>query len=90
MKQNSDGTITIVGGYADVASMHNIILMQVDQNGSQLWLKTFGGPAEDWGRNLVKDAGDDNIITGTTYSFGPNAYQGNIYMTRTDKNGHFK
>lgn len=58
------------------------ILLKIDQAGNQMWIKYFGGPVTDWGMNLIKDAIDENIITGD--------HNENIFMTRTDKDGNFK
>lgn len=91
MKLNANGTITITGSSNDFNAMSNdIILLNIDNNGNQIWLKKFGGTETEWGINLIKDTNDDNIITGTTFSFGPNAANGNIFMIKTDCNGNFK
>lgn len=83
VKQNSDGSFTITGISYDVSTGQNdIILLKVDQNGDQLWLKKFGSLSNDFGVNLIKDNNDDNIITGI--------FNSQIFMTRTDKNGVFK
>jgi hypothetical protein len=83
VKQNSDGSFTITGTCFDVSTgQTDIILLKVDQNGNQLWLKKFGSSLSDNGVNLVKDNNDDNIITGN--------YNGQIFMTKTDNNGVFK
>jgi hypothetical protein len=91
IKQNSDGSFTIVGSSYDVNTMtDDIILFKVDQNGNQVWFKKFGGSATDWGINLIKDNNGDNIVTGTTFSYGSDASNGNIFMTKADNNGNFK
>ena len=91
IKPNSDGTFTITGSSYDVTTTQDdIILLKVDQNGNQVWYKKFGGAASEWGVNLIKDSNGDNIITGTTYSYGTNASSGNIFMTKTDDSGNFK
>ncbi len=83
VKQNRDGSFTITGTCFDVSTgQTDIILLKVDQNGNQLWLKKFGSPSSDSGVNLIKDSNDDNIITGN--------YNGLIFMTKTDNNGVFK
>jgi hypothetical protein len=91
MKQNSDGTFTITGSSYDMNTMkYDIVLLKVDQNGNQTWFKKFGGSDSEWGLNLIKDANDDNIITGTTFSYGTGSSDGNIFMTKTDNDGNFK
>lgn len=85
IKQNIDGSYTITGSY-DSTGMHmeDIILLQTDQDGNQVWFKKFGGPETDRGMNLIKDSNDDNLITGDFNRFD------NIFLTRTDNNGNFK
>lgn len=91
MKLNLDNTVTITGTVYDVNTMTgDIILLSVDQDGTLAWYKSFGGSESDWGINLIKDDNDDNIITGQTWSYGSNASDGNIYMTRTGSDGNFK
>ena len=99
MKFNFDGTITITGSSNDpVIGDSDIILLKVDQNGNQIWLKKYGNPeVDESASNLLKDSNDDNIITGTTlyYRFVDNSNETetfirNIYMTRLDNDGNFK
>jgi len=83
VKQNSDGSFTITGTCFDVSTgQTEIILLKVDQNGNELWLKKFGSPSSGSGINLLKGNNDENIITGN--------YNGLIFITRTDNNGAFK
>ncbi len=83
VKQNSDGSFTIAGTCFDVSTgQTDILILKVDQNGNQLWLKKFGSASSDSGVNLIKDTNDDNVITGN--------YNEQIFMTKTDNNGVFK
>jgi len=83
IKENLDGTFTITGSSYDVNTMQDdIIILKIDQNGNQSWLKKFGSSENDWGVNLIKDSNDDNIITGV--------YNQSIFMTKIDKEGNYK
>jgi len=83
IKQNTDGTFTITGLTTGTNnSQIDAILFKVDQEGGLLWYKRFGSPRWDYGYNLIKDANDDNIITGQISD--------SIFLTRTDKDGKFK
>ncbi|MBK8668666.1 MAG: hypothetical protein IPN89_04045 [Saprospiraceae bacterium] len=83
VKQNSDGSFTIAGTCFDVSTgQTDILILKVDPNGNQLWLKKFGSALSNSGVNLIKDTNDDNIITGN--------YNDLIFMTKTDNNGVFK
>ncbi len=80
---NADGTFIITGGsYEPHSGQRGIVLLKVDQNGEQLFIKDFGHTFIDYGQNVLKDDNDDNIITGE--------YNGGIFMTRTDNNCVFK
>jgi hypothetical protein len=87
--EDAEGNLTVAGCNVETQSLQNIMVLKVDRNGNQLWLRRFGGSAQDWGLNLVQDINGNNFITGTTFSFGPNASNGNIFMTRIDKNGNY-
>lgn len=83
IKQNADGSFIITGSSFDVSSgQTDIILLKVDANGNQVFLKMFGSSTSDSGVNLIKDSHDDNIITGN--------YNGQIFITKTDNTGIFK
>jgi len=83
IKENTDGTFIITGSSYDISDMHtDIILLKVDQNGSQIFLKNFGSSADDSGICILKDDNDDNIIIGN--------YNRQIFIARTDNNGIFK
>lgn len=79
VKQNPDGSFTICG------SVYNeklkILLLKIDENGNQIWMKAFNDQYDGEALNLFKD-GDDNILTG-------NRNDG-IFLTRTDGNGNYK
>ena len=80
---NADGTFIITGySFEQHSGQTGIILLKVDQNGDQLVRNDFGFTLIDYGRNVLKDDNDDNIITGQ--------YNGGIFMTRTDNNCVFK
>jgi len=83
IKMNADSSYVITGTSEAIHSGETgIILLKIDVDGNELFLKTFGSGFVDSGQNVLKDENDDNIITGN--------YNGNIFMTRTDNNGVFK
>lgn len=82
VKQNADGSISLTGMMQNLpAQKVDAFLLKLDQNGNQIFFSHFGGTEGEWGTNLLKDSNDDNIIVGSTYTFGPNAYMGNIFIT---------
>ncbi len=99
MKLNLDGTITITGSLHDpIIPQDDLILLKTDQDGTLLWLKSYGDPkVDERGYNLVKDVNDDNIVTGTkVYSREyensnlTNTFSRVIYMMKFTKDGNFK
>lgn len=83
IKQNNDGSFSIIGSSFDVSNGQNdIIFLKIDENGNQLILKKFGSSYSDDGVNLIKDTNDYNIITGYL--------NGQIFMTRLNNNGEFE
>lgn len=80
IKQNLDSSFTICGTSYDIASdKSDNLLLKLDQNGNQLWLKELHLSTNVGAYNLMKDVNDDNIITGN--------YDDHIYITRTNKDG---
>ncbi len=80
---NADGTFIITGlSFENHSGQTGIVLLKVDENGDQLIRKDFGFALIDYGKNILKDTNDDNIITGQ--------YNGAIFLTRTDNNCVFK
>ena len=88
IKQNQDGSFTIAGNTGDplINIMTEIVLLKVDQSGNQIWLEKFGGPGIDKGSNLIKDANDDNLITGNL-AIDDKVH---IFLTRSDSEGNFR
>ena len=82
VKGDTDGGFTITGESYEVIAQHTtILLLKVDAEGEQAYLKRFGSTTSR-GMNLIKDANGDNLITGN--------YQDQIFLTRTDSDGTFK
>ena len=78
-----NNTYTITGSsYDENTTQADIIVLNIDANGNQLWGEKFGSEISDWGANLNKDTNDGNVITGD--------YNGSIFMTMLDNNGEFK
>jgi hypothetical protein len=83
IQSNADGSFIITGSsYETHSGTYQIVLLKINSNGDQLFLKEFGDSFINSGKNVLKDENDDNIITGNN--------NGIIFMTRTDNNGVFK
>jgi hypothetical protein len=95
---NSDNSITISGSsYSSTKPDNNILLLKVDQDGNQIWLKKIGDPGiNEWGSNLIMDVDDDFFLTGTISNIREDEethetiiYMRKIYMTRFNKDGDY-
>ncbi len=61
-------------------------LFKIDDNGNELWSKTYGGDAEDEAYSVKQTPDGGFIITGETYSF--DAQWRDIYVVKTDPEGN--
>lgn len=88
MKVRTDNSVTITGGCSEIIyPTSNCFLFKADQNGNQLFFKSFPGIGSMTGVNLLVNNSGDNIITGYQY-MGTSST--NIFLTRTDANGNYK
>ncbi|MFN4123823.1 MAG: T9SS type A sorting domain-containing protein [Flavobacteriales bacterium] len=49
---------------------YDIFVVAVDDNGNELWRKTYGGPDWEIGRRIIPTSDGHYAMIGTTYSFG--------------------
>jgi hypothetical protein len=64
------------GGYADV------YLIKADENGNEIWFKTFGGSADDWGLSVQQTSDHGYIISGLS------GLGSDLYLIKTDESGN--
>ena len=64
----------------------DIFLMKIDENGNELWMKTFGGAEFDYGEKLQLGADGNIYILGTSASFSDNL-KPDHFIVKTDLNG---
>ena len=86
VEQTSDGGYIVTGMTNSYGSQgSDVLLLKIDANGDQEWIKTLGGSDQDSG-NCVKQTSDGGyIVVGETDSYGVN---GDVYLIKTDATGN--
>lgn len=64
---------------------YDVYLIRTDASGNKLWEKTYGGPADDYGRSVWVNKDGTMLIAGETRSFG--AGGSGIYLIKVDASG---
>ncbi|HEU4717051.1 MAG TPA: T9SS type A sorting domain-containing protein, partial [Bacteroidia bacterium] len=67
----------------------DLMLMSADLNGTQQWIKTYGGTGSDYGYDVKKTFSGGYVLAGTTGSFSSaGADADNAFLAATDANGN--
>jgi hypothetical protein len=85
--QTSDDSY-VIAGYSDSYSSgdDDVLLLKVDSNGNQLWLRTYGDGSVDQGFALIKTADGGFAVVGNNYNYGGSGSEG-ISLVKTDGDG---
>jgi hypothetical protein len=67
------------------AGATDIYLVKTDNDGKELWAKTFGGKGEDMGRSVIQTFICDYLILGETNSSGAGDFD--LYLLKVDGDG---
>jgi len=87
VQQTSDNGFIIAGQtYSYGAGRSDVYLIKTDENGNQIWTKTFGGTNYDCGYSVQQTSDGGYIIAGYTYSYGTG--DADVYLIKTDANGN--
>lgn len=81
----SDGGYIIAGRATYGAGESDLLLIRTDQEGNEMWTRTYGGPRDECGYGVQQTSDGGFIVVGSTGSYG--AGGSDIYLVRTDANG---
>ena len=85
--ETSEGDFVITGYNEDttIVEEQDVTLLKIDNQGNQLWHKTYGGLANDQGFSVIETSDGGYAIIGETESFGNGGRD--IYLIKTNADG---
>jgi hypothetical protein len=88
-QQTTDGGYIIIGSKGlDQFSHYDAWLIKIDQEGNELWNRTYGGRSEDYGDSVQQTSDGGYIIAGSTSSYGTfNNSTAAFWLIKTDEQG---
>lgn len=87
IKMNNEGDLYLVGSTKSFGTegSTDVYIVKTDQQGNELWSETFGGPAADYGEDLLPLPNGGCAIVGSCNSYG--AGESDVYLLRLKANG---
>ena len=87
VQQTSDGGYVIVGSSTSYgAGGADVWILKVDVEGDFMWSKTYGGQANDIGKDIIQTSDGGYIITGYTKSYSSGG-DSDLWLIKTNANG---
>lgn len=85
--ETKDGNLLLVGYTESFNSAeNNFYVLKLDQEGNEIWSKTFGGSEAEMGRKVIENHNNEYLFLGSTGSYG--AGNRDIYLICTDEAGN--
>jgi len=85
--QTSDGAYLVAGSTRSFgAGGWDAYLIKADQNGDEIWSKTFGGTGAERAYSAQQTSDGGYILAGSTSTFG--VKRDDVYLIKTDQNGN--
>jgi hypothetical protein len=89
VQQTTDGGFIITGRKSIDPANGDVYLIKTDADGNELWNNNFGGPGSDHGYAVSQTTDGGYIIAGViAIEKGPDVYQFDICLIKTDANGN--
>ena len=84
---NSDGSYIVLGNTESYgAGRFDMYLLKLDQNGNEVWSRTFGGAYDESARRIIHTSDEGYIICGNTKS--TTNLDRDAFIVRVDQNGN--
>ena len=88
IQQTNDGSYIIVGSTSSYGNgKTDMWLIKTDNNGNEIWNKTYGGKKSDIGYSVRVNPDEGYLITGITYSYNTGDESGDAWIIKTDGEG---
>jgi len=85
--QTEDGGYLVAGGTESYgAGIYDVYLIRLDDQGQQIWEKTYGGKGSDCGYAMLQTQDGGIVVAGNTDSTGSG--KTNVYLFQTDARGN--
>jgi Concanavalin A-like lectin/glucanases superfamily len=87
VNQTRDGGY-ILTGYtkSNTAGEKDLWVIKLNSQGDREWDKTFGGPYDDEGRDIIESRNGEYIVTG--YTLAPGGHGKDLWILRLDRSGN--